>query len=168
MGLTSLPTGSVVPGADIWDDDDDWVPEPLQLVHSSDRVESDDDDGDDPTWEHEAHVAVHADDPGRHDGSDGVEVDDDDDHEAFGSKLQRWSRTSVVGASLAGMGIGLQQVINPRDPIQIEIEADDDEDDHLDPVKVKLDKERPERSVAILRPWLQDRRHPSARDDFDD
>ena len=172
IGLTSLPTGSVVPGADIWhDDDDDWVPEPLHLVHSvapDPDASHDEDDAADEAWLVEAHVVVHPDDEGPHDGSAGVEVDDDDDREAFGSKVQRWSSTSVLGASLAGIGIGLQKALLPRDPIQIEIEADDDEDDHLDPVKVKLDQERPERSVAVLRPWLQDHRHPSAQDDFPD
>ena len=169
-GLTALPTGSVVPGADIWDDDDDWEPEPLRLVHSvepevaSGASDLDEDDSDDEAWLIEAQIVRHASEAPE-DGSAGVVVDDDDDREAFGSKLQRWSGTTALGMTLSGIGLGIEKAIFQRDPMQIEIEVDDDEDDHLDPVKVKLDEERPERSVAVLRPWLQDHRHPSAQDD---
>jgi hypothetical protein len=169
-GLTSLPTGSVVPGADIWDDDDDWEPEPLRLVHSdgsdvdSVPASAEDDDGDDEAWLVEAQIVQHASDV-PNDGSAGIVVDDDDGREAFGSKLQRWSGTTALGMSLSGIGIGLEKAIFNRDPMQIEIEVDGDEDDHLDPVKVKLDQEHPDRSVAVLRPWLQDHRHPSTQDD---
>ena len=89
-GLSSLPTGSVVPGAGIWDDDDDdWEPEPLRLVHSvepevaSDAPDLDEDDRDDEAWLIEAQIVQHASD-GPNDGSAGIVVDDDDDREAFG------------------------------------------------------------------------------------
>ncbi len=77
----------------------------------------------------------------------------------------------MVGATLSGIGIALEKVLYTRDPIQIEIQADADDEDHLDPVKVTLDHERPDQSVAVLRPWLADDgessrpSHPSSSSD---
>ena len=160
-----LPQGSVVPGADIWDDDDDLIDasndtetddvidiETRRQVHQSRLAEA---EWDDEAWLTEAQVVAHVDDDGAHDGSRGVEADDDASQEAFGTKLQRWGSTSMLGASLSGLGIGLDKVLRPREPIQIEIQVDDDSDDHLDPVEVKLGAS-PDESVALLRPWLRD------------
>lgn len=163
-----LPQGSVVPGADIWDDDDlveatdgtdldgeadDVVDiETRRQVHQSRMAEA---KWDDDTWLTEAQIVAHVDDDGAHDGSRGVEADDDDHTEAFGTKIQRWGSTSMLGASLSGIGIGLQKILTPREPIQIEIQVDDDSDDRLDPVEVKLGGS-PDESVALLRPWLRE------------
>ena len=154
-----LPPGSVVPSADIWDDDDDWQP-----------GDDDPSDADDPAWLVEAQRVVH--------DSDDSEVGADSDEalaaeavaagaglaedptfdgrsdEAIASRIARWSRTSMVGASIAGMGLGLQKIFDPKDPVQIEIQVDDDLDDPLDPVEVKLDRDHPELSTATVRPWL--------------
>lgn len=161
-----LPQGSVVPGADIWDDDDDDIDassdidsddivdiETRRQVHQSRMAEA---EWDDESWLTEAQIVAHVDDDGAHDGSRGVEADDDDHTEAFGTKIQRWGSTSMLGASLSGIGIGLQKILTPREPIQIEIQVDDDSDDHLDPVEVKLGGS-PDESVALLRPWLRER-----------
>ncbi len=161
-----------MPGADIWDDDDDWQPTRVETTWREVT-------GEDASWLVEAQVVVHPDDDLRvADGGSpsevvdvGIELDDDDDREGFGTKLNRWSRTSMVGATLSGIGIALEKVIYNRDPIQIEIEADADDEDHPDPVEVTLDHERPDRSVAVLRPWLSDGggssrpSHPSSSSD---
>lgn len=129
--------GGIVPSGDLWDEDED----------------------DDESWMHDAQSVAHHDDDGKHDGSRGVEADDDETTEAFGSKMQRWAGTSVLGASLAGFGIAIDKVLFDRDPTQIEIQSESDDDGHLDPIQVKLSKDHPEESVAVLRPWLRD---PSA------
>lgn len=160
-----LPQGSVVPGADIWDDVDDgsagsvddWDDlvvdmETRRQIQQSRMAEA---EWDDASWLAEAHTVAHVDDGGAHDGSRGVEADDDDHTEAFGTKIQRWGSTSMLGASLSGIGIGLQKILTPREPIQIEIQVDDDSDDRLDPVEVKLGGS-PDESVALLRPWLRE------------
>jgi hypothetical protein len=165
-GTDALPQGSVVPGADIWDDVDDAVDgneawdddlvvdiETRREIARSRMAEA---EWDDQTWLTEAQVVAHVDDDGVHDGSRGVEADDDETTEAFGTKIQRWGTTSMLGASLSGLGFGIQKVLNPRETLQIEIQVDDDSDDHLDPVEVKLG-ENPDESVAVLRPWLRDR-----------
>lgn len=158
-GAGALPVGSVVPGADIWDwDDDEYDVVDIEAVRDERLAQSADDEWDDESWLAEAQVVAHVDDDGVHDGSRGVEADDDDTTEAFGTKLQRWGTSSMLGAGLSGLGIGLQKVLNPREPIQIEIQVDDDSDDHLDPVEVVLG-DVPEDSVAVLRPWLADRSH---------
>lgn len=171
-GPSPLPSGSVVPGADIWEDDDDW--EPTRVETTWREVT-----GEDSSWLVEAQVVVHPEDklrlvgdvPPGEDADVGIELDDDDEREGFGTKLNRWSRTSMMGATLSGIGIGLQKVLNPQDQVQIEIEADADDDDHLDPVKVTLDHEQPDRSVAVLRPWLSEGggssrpSHPSSSSD---
>lgn len=171
-----LPQGSVVPGADIWDDLDDDVADPsggdgdggltLDLetqreIRQSRLAEA---EWDDESWLTDAQVVAHVEDDGAHDGSRGVEADDDESTEAFGTKLQRWGSTSMLGASLSGLGIGLQKVLNPRETTQIEIQVDNDSDDRLDPVEVKLG-ETPDESVAVLRPWLRGRRDVGAPDD---
>ncbi|MBS1847405.1 MAG: hypothetical protein JST73_03920 [Actinobacteria bacterium] len=171
----ALPQGSVVPGADIWDWDDD-------RDDDRDRIAGDSDVGagaaedvidietarqiqdaraaaaewDDERWLTDAQVVAHVDDDGPHDGSRGVEADDDEGTEAFGTKVQRWGTTTMLGASLSGLGIGLQQVLRPKEAIPIEIEVDDRTDDDLDPIEVRLGKD-PDHSVALLRPWLQGR-----------
>lgn len=126
-----------MPGADIWDDVDD-------------------EDGHDEAWLQDAHVVAHVDDDGVHDGSRGVEVDDDDTTEAFGTKMHRWGTSSMLGVTLSGIGFGIQKVLDPRKSSQIEIQVDDESDDRLDPVEVTLGDD-PAHSVAVLRPWLQDR-----------
>lgn len=155
-----LPQGSVVPGADIWDDEpDDVSGEAVDADEVRDAIgrrAAEEDWDDDEGWLADAQVVAHADDVGVHDGSRGVEADDDETNEAFGTKLQRWGTSSVLGASLSGIGIGLGKIFNPQEGTQIEIQVDDDSDDHLDPVEVKLGKD-PEHSVAVLRPWLRDR-----------
>lgn len=151
-----LPAGSVVPGADIWDDDDDG-----DVIGSAERREDDlsedaDTEWDDETWLQDAHVVAHVDDDGEHDGSRGVEGDDDETTEALGTKMQRWGTSSMLGMSLSGIGFGIQKVLEPKASGQIEIRVDDDSNDHLDPVEVKLGED-PEHSIAVLRPWLRER-----------
>lgn len=167
---SALPSGSVVPGADIWDDDDDLDMEidmeidldiDLSVADLSERREHDLADAADAEWEDEAwlqdaHVVAHVDDDGVHDGSRGVEADDDETTEAFGTKMQRWGTSSMLGVTLSGIGFGIDKVLNPRESTQIEIQVDDESDDHLDPVEVKLGED-PEHSIAVLRPWLRDR-----------
>lgn len=161
----SLPAGSVVPGADIWDDDsddergagDDDRTVDMTSARETIARRAADHEWNDDTWLADAQVVAHVDDDGAHDGSRGIEADDDETTEAFGTKLQRWGTTSVIGASLSGLGIGLGKIFNPRETTQIEIQVDDDSDDHLDPVEVKLGED-PDHSVALLRPWLRDRR----------
>lgn len=163
---SALPRGSVVPGADIWDDTDDPGADvddhefedvvDLDTRREIARSRQAEADWDDERWLGDAQVVAHVDDDGVHDGSRGVEADDDADVEAFGTKLQRWGTTSMLGASLSGIGIGIDKVLRPRDPIQIEIQVDDDSDDRLDPVEVKLGNS-PDESVALLRPWLRRR-----------
>ncbi len=165
-GTDALPQGSVVPGADIWDDVDDAVDgndawdddlvvdiETRREIARSRMAEA---EWDDEAWLTEAQVVAHVDDDGVHDGSRGVEADDDETTEAFGTKIQRWGTTSMLGASLSGLGFGIEKVLRPRETLPIEIQVDDDSDDHLDPVEVKLG-ESPDESVAVLRPWLRDR-----------
>ncbi len=164
-----------MPGADIWDDDDEPVEDQsagAEVIELGDRLpgvldgteaggDVDDDDVDeDETWLIEAQVVPRVDDEGPHDGSRGVEVDEEDSDEAFGSKLQRWGATSVLGASLSGIGLGIDKAVFGRESTQIEIEADDDDDGRRDPIQVKLDPDDPDRSVAVLRPWME---HPSGR-----
>lgn len=161
-----LPSGSVVPGADIWDDDDaaestssspgagDVVDiETQRQIRASLLAEAEWDEAD---WLADAQVVAHVDDDGPHDGSRGVEADDDETTEALGTKLHRWGTTSVLGASLSGLGIGLEKVLRPKETTQIEIRVDGDSDDRLDPVEVKLGDD-PDHSVALLRPWLRNR-----------
>lgn len=164
---SALPQGSVVPGADIWDDDDDDLTgDDAGSTHvidlESERRDLDarsaDEEWDDDSWLTEAQVVAHVDDDGVHDGSRGVEADDDDTTEAFGTKMQRWGTSSMLGASLSGLGLGLQQVLRPKETTQIEIRVEDDTDDDLDPIEVRLG-DVPEDSVAVLRPWLADRSH---------
>lgn len=156
-----LPRGSLVPGADIWDDVDE--------ADEADLV-GDADDVDDVRWMAEAQVVVN-DRPltGSLLDDDALAVEavaapsglDDDltydgrSDEALASRLSRWGRTSMVGAGLSAIGFGLQKVLDPKEPIQIEIEVDGDADDDMrDPVKVTLDRDHPDQSVARLRPWL--------------
>ncbi len=168
-----------MPGADIWDDDPEDAPEPDPSdVRGSDSLDGErfvaegdvtdledarrrvlaraaEDDWDGDTWLHEAQVVAHADDDGPHDGSRGVEVDEDES-EDFGSKMRRWGTSSMLGASLSGIGFGIQKVLEPKESTQIEIEVADDTEGRLDPVEVTLGDE-PDGSVAVLRPWLRNR-----------
>ena len=145
-----------MPGADIWDDDDEWQPTRVETTWREVT-------GEDESWLVEAQVVVHPEDQSGGLGRPittvevvGIEVDEDDEREGFGTKLNRWSRTSMVGATLSGIGIGLQKVLYAQDPIQIEIQADADDEDHLDPVEghARSRATRPERRGAptVARP----------------
>ncbi len=132
-----------MPSADIWDDEEEFERDEAWLV--------------------EAQVVVHEPDaPGATDHAKptvGALYDGRED-EALAGRMLRWSRTSAFGAGLAAMGLGIQKVLYPDDPIEIEIQNDtDDDDEPTDPVSVRLDQDHPERSVATLRPWL-DRTEP--------
>lgn len=150
---SSLPSGSVVPGADIWDDDDEGGVADFGGHREDVLAAAADAEWDDESWLQDAHVVAHVDDDGAHDGSRGVEADDDETTEAFATKVQRWGTSSMLGVTLSGIGFGIQKILDPRKTTEVEIRVDDDTDDRLDPVEVKLGDD-PEHSIAVLRPWL--------------
>lgn len=132
-----LPSGSVVPSADIWDDDEStgqgeaWLVEAQVVVHESDATAGD--------------VTGKL--------ADDLLYDGREDQAAAGRMLQ-WGRSNAFGAGLAAIGLGIEKAVFAKEQIEIEIqhEADDDEPDK--PLTVDLDQDHPERSVATLRPWL--------------
>lgn len=70
-------------------------------------------------------------------------------------QLARWRRTTVTGALLAGVLVGLQDaLVDPRLP-EVVLEVDDaGTGDGGEAVELELDPDRPAASRARVRPWL--------------
>ena len=143
-----LPAGSVVPSADIWDDDDDWEPghddtyvmAPDGTWVSATSVADVDYTGDDP----DAVAAALEADP-TYDGRT---------DEAAASRVSKWGKSNLAGLGLSAIGFGIQKVLEPQNPVEIEMQVDDNSGDPDGPINVVLDQDHPENSVATVRPWL--------------
>jgi hypothetical protein len=127
--LVPPTSGGIVPSADIWDEDDEeWLPDAQTVVHGPDG-EPLEEPLDDPVYD------------GRTD-------------EAMASRMARWGRESVLGAGLVGVGRGIENVLQPKEPTEIVIEVDAERSGPDDPVTLYLVDVHPEQSVAVVRPWL--------------
>lgn len=183
---SKLPRGSVVPGSDIWDDIDDDNVDVDDAVDAAgaERTQSPSPAIDDASIEAENNEAWLVDaQVVTHDSSAAMPADDnqvsgdpisgnpalDDpvfdgrDDEAIASRIARWGQTSAFGAGLYAAGLAIERIISPRDPVEIEIQNDTEDDEPDRPVSVHLDPDNPGEGVAVVRPWLQSQnRRPGA------
>lgn len=132
----------LVPGDDIWDDDDDlYQDEHHAAPEHRDAQGAAIDPDDDPYGEP-------IDDP----------VFDGREDEAAASRMARWGSQSMAGAAMLGFGRGLEKVLHQPEPTEVIREADDETDDPDRPVSLSMVPGHPERSVAHVRRWLLGRR----------
>ena len=67
------------------------------------------------------------------------------------SRLVQWSRSSLMGAVITGWGLGLREVLDPKEREQIVIEVDADGEPHDLPIRLLLDPDSPAGSLCIVR-----------------
>jgi hypothetical protein len=67
------------------------------------------------------------------------------------SRLVSWSRSSLMGAVISGMGLALRDVFEPVKDEAIVIEVDADGEPHDLPIQLLLDPDSPAGSLCIVR-----------------
>ncbi len=73
------------------------------------------------------------------------------------SGFDRWRRRSVTGTMMTGIALGLQEVFTgPKPEIAIVHEAPGGPPDEDQPIALSFDPDHPDRTVAVIRPWLLD------------
>lgn len=66
------------------------------------------------------------------------------------SRLVSWSRSSMLGLVMTGWGVGIQEVLQPREDRSIVIEVDDAGQPHDLPIELFLDPDDPSGSLCIV------------------
>jgi hypothetical protein len=68
--------------------------------------------------------------------------------------LTRWRKRTASGAILTGIALGLQDALElPRErPAMVQPAPSEPEEDQ--PFELFLDRDHPEATVAVVRPWL--------------
>lgn len=146
-----------MPDADLWDDE----PSRSSLDGPSIGVTADPEPAaatgsegvDDERWLTDAQVVVHDDDVGPAPTDDPLY--DGRSDEAVASRMARWGQTSVFGASLYAAGLGIQKILDPKEPVEIQIQVDATDDEPDQPVTVVIDPDQPGEATAVVRPWLR-------------
>ncbi len=83
--------------------------------------------------------------------------DHDDQPEAPEGSLrfERWRRRSAAGAMMTGIAFGLQEALErERKEVPIVQQADGDPSGPQGPIELRFDPDHPEKTVAVIRPWL--------------
>ncbi len=76
-------------------------------------------------------------------------------------RFDRWRRRSAVGAMMTGVAFGLQEALGKqREEPAIVLEAAGDPSGPDNPIELQFDPDHPEKTVAVIRPWLMNREEP--------
>jgi hypothetical protein len=91
------------------------------------------------------------------DGGPGDDGDDGDDTDPGPTRFDRIRKHSAAGIMMSGIALGLQEALGPvRNEPAVVFEVSGDPPAPPGPVELKIDFDHPERTVAIVRPWLVD------------
>ena len=89
---------------------------------------------------------------------DGVELHFEEEgtelHTALPPRLEAWRRRSATGILLTGIALGLREALEPKlDPPAIIMEAPGEPPGDR-ALEAEVDRDRPDESVLVIRPWL--------------
>ena len=108
------------------------------------------------------------DEGGAGDGAEGGAGGDRAESPEGSLRFDRWRRRSAAGAMMTGIAFGLQEALErKRKEVPIVQQADGDPSGPKGPIELRFDPDHPEKTVAVIRPWLMDEQGPNA-DDRDD
>ncbi len=72
-------------------------------------------------------------------------------------RFDRWRRRSAAGAMMTGIAFGMQEALErKRKEVPIVQRADGDPAGPQGPIELQFDPDHPEKTVAVIRPWLMD------------
>lgn len=69
-------------------------------------------------------------------------------------RFDRWRRRSAAGAMMTGIAFGMQEALDRKrkePPIVQQVDGDPGPEG---PIELQFDPEHPEKTVAVIRPWL--------------
>jgi hypothetical protein len=84
------------------------------------------------------------------DAIDGWEAPPEPPEQLLPSRLVSWSRSSMLGLVMTGWGVGIQEVLQPREDRSIVVEVDDAGQPHDLPIELILDPDDPSGSLCII------------------
>jgi hypothetical protein len=101
-------------------------------------------------------------DPGAPPGDGDAEVADpaadggpDSGGDVLGTRFERIRKHSVAGVMMSGIALGLQEALGPvKQETAVVFDVSGEPPGPPGPIEVQIDFEHPERTVAIIRPWL--------------
>jgi hypothetical protein len=80
-------------------------------------------------------------------------------------RFDRWRRRSAAGAMMTGIAFGLQEALErKRKEVPIVQQADGDPPGPRGPIELQFDPDHPEKTVAVIRPWLMEAHGPTFED----
>jgi hypothetical protein len=72
-------------------------------------------------------------------------------------RFDRWRRRSAAGAMMTGIAFGMQEALDrKRKEAPIVQQVDGDPSGPQGPIELQFDPDHPEKTVAVIRPWLMD------------
>jgi hypothetical protein len=81
-------------------------------------------------------------------------------------RFDRWRRRSAAGAMMTGIAFGLQEALErKRKEVPIVQQADGDPAGPEGPIELQFDPDHPEKTVAVIRPWLIEGKEPKAAEE---
>jgi hypothetical protein len=117
------------------DDDEELGPDPAHQAARADPL---------------GHVAAGEGEPGARDQETGEPAEDS-------LRFDRWRRRSAAGAMMTGIAFGMQEALDrKRKEAPIVQQADGDPSGPQGPIELQFDPDHPEKTVAVIRPWLMD------------
>jgi hypothetical protein len=99
--------------------------------------------------------------PSDGDPSVGPESDDEAPAESAGSagdplRFDRWRRRSAAGAMMTGIAFGMQEALDRKRKEPPIVQQADGDPGPQGPIELQFDPDHPEKTVAVIRPWLMD------------
>jgi hypothetical protein len=91
------------------------------------------------------------------DGDPGARDQEASEPEEDSLRFDRWRRRSAAGAMMTGIAFGMQEALErKRKEVPIVQQADGDPAGPQGPIELQFDPDHPEKTVAVIRPWLMD------------
>jgi len=87
-------------------------------------------------------------------------VDPESDGEASGEtagdplRFDRWRRRSAAGAMMTGIAFGMQEALDRKRKEPPIVQQVDGDPGPQGPIELQFDPDHPEKTVAVIRPWL--------------
>ena len=71
-------------------------------------------------------------------------------------RFDRWRRRSAAGAMMTGIAFGMQEALDRKRKEAPIVQQADGDPGPQGPIELQFDPDHPEKTVAVIRPWLMD------------
>jgi hypothetical protein len=71
-------------------------------------------------------------------------------------RFDRWRRRSAAGAMMTGIAFGMQEALDQKRKEPPIVQQVDGDPGPQGPIELQFDPDHPEKTVAVIRPWLID------------